>query len=201
MRTGTIVPTDAECKHGVDIAHNGQWGYHPLLVSCPTRPNRCSCSYRQPPSHEQADVYLDKSIDLSRSTGRLLARSSCGATPSSHRPGIRIRAGTRRETSDFTFGPEAHDSLSAGRRTSGRGPTASGTIAEVPDQDRAFGSSPERVKPETVKQRGHARRPTCSRRWSGEFDSSPDGLPVNLSDGRGAQAAGDRQGTGCGCSR
>ena len=30
---GTLVGTDAECKEGVDIAHDGTWGYHPLLVS------------------------------------------------------------------------------------------------------------------------------------------------------------------------
>ncbi len=29
---GTIVETDAECKQGVDIAYNGKWGYHPLLI-------------------------------------------------------------------------------------------------------------------------------------------------------------------------
>jgi hypothetical protein len=30
---GTLVATDAECKGGVDIAYNGTWGYHPLLIS------------------------------------------------------------------------------------------------------------------------------------------------------------------------
>ena len=29
---GTIAPTDAECKQGMDISYDGQWGYHPLLV-------------------------------------------------------------------------------------------------------------------------------------------------------------------------
>ena len=29
---GTIVPTDGECKHGLDNAYDGQWGYHPLLI-------------------------------------------------------------------------------------------------------------------------------------------------------------------------
>ena len=27
---GTIVPSDAECKQGMDFAYNGQYGYHPL---------------------------------------------------------------------------------------------------------------------------------------------------------------------------
>ena len=27
---GTIAPTDGECKEGMDLAYNGQWGYHPF---------------------------------------------------------------------------------------------------------------------------------------------------------------------------
>src|SRR5947209_5505181 len=30
---GTLVATDAECKQGVDIAYNGVWGYHPLVMN------------------------------------------------------------------------------------------------------------------------------------------------------------------------
>jgi hypothetical protein len=30
---GTIAPSDGWCKQGVDIAYNGVWGYHPLVVS------------------------------------------------------------------------------------------------------------------------------------------------------------------------
>jgi len=30
---GSTVPTKGECKEGMDIAYNGVWGYHPLLVS------------------------------------------------------------------------------------------------------------------------------------------------------------------------
>jgi len=30
---GTLVGTDAECKEDIDIAYNGTWGYHPLLIS------------------------------------------------------------------------------------------------------------------------------------------------------------------------
>ena len=30
---GTIAPSDGWCKQGVDIAYNGTWGYHPLVVS------------------------------------------------------------------------------------------------------------------------------------------------------------------------
>jgi hypothetical protein len=30
---GTLAPTDAECKEGVDVAYDGTWCYHPLVVS------------------------------------------------------------------------------------------------------------------------------------------------------------------------
>ena len=30
---GTIVSTKGECKQGMDISYNGEWGYHPLLLT------------------------------------------------------------------------------------------------------------------------------------------------------------------------
>ena len=30
---GTLVPTTGQCKAGMDIAYNGIWGYHPLVIS------------------------------------------------------------------------------------------------------------------------------------------------------------------------
>ena len=30
---GTIIATFGECKQGMDISHDGQWGYHPLIIS------------------------------------------------------------------------------------------------------------------------------------------------------------------------
>src|SRR5947209_1171236 len=30
---GTMVATDGACKKGMDIGHDGTWGYHPLIVS------------------------------------------------------------------------------------------------------------------------------------------------------------------------
>jgi hypothetical protein len=30
---GTLAETTGQCKEGMDIAYNGVWGYHPLVVS------------------------------------------------------------------------------------------------------------------------------------------------------------------------
>ena len=30
---GTMAETTGQCKQGMDINHEGQWGYHPLLIS------------------------------------------------------------------------------------------------------------------------------------------------------------------------
>ena len=68
---GSIVPTGAECKRGVDIAHNGQWSYHPLLASLANTAELLYLLNRSGnrPSHEGAHVYLDKAIDLCRRAG------------------------------------------------------------------------------------------------------------------------------------
>ena len=68
---GTLVETDAECKRGVDIAYDGTWGYHPLLISLANTAEPLYLVNRSGnrPSQEQADVYLDKAIRLCRRAG------------------------------------------------------------------------------------------------------------------------------------
>src|SRR3954454_1685553 len=53
---GTLVATDAECKQGVDIAYDGTWGYHPLLISLANTAEPLYLVNRSGnrPSHEQA---------------------------------------------------------------------------------------------------------------------------------------------------
>jgi hypothetical protein len=68
---GTLAPTDACCKQGVDIAYNGTWGYHPLVISLANTAEPLYLVNRRGnrPSHEQAEVYLDKAIALCRQAG------------------------------------------------------------------------------------------------------------------------------------
>ena len=68
---GTLAPTSGWCKRGVDIAYDGTWGYHPLVVSLANTAEPLFLVNRSGnrPSHEQADIYLDKAIALCRRGG------------------------------------------------------------------------------------------------------------------------------------
>jgi hypothetical protein len=68
---GTIAPTTGECKAGMNISYDGQWGYHPLLISLANTKEPLYLVNRSGnrPSHERADEYLDKAITLCRRAG------------------------------------------------------------------------------------------------------------------------------------
>jgi len=68
---GTLAPTGGVCKQGVDIAYDGTWGYHPLVVSLANTAEPLFLVNRSGsrPSHEQADIYLDKAAALCRRAG------------------------------------------------------------------------------------------------------------------------------------
>jgi hypothetical protein len=63
---GTLVPTDAECKQGIDIAYNGIWGYHPLVVSLANTGEVLSVLNRpgNRPSHEGAAAEVDRAMKV-----------------------------------------------------------------------------------------------------------------------------------------
>jgi len=58
---GTLVATAAQCKEGVEIAYDGTWGYHPLLVSLANTREVMRLVNRpgNRPSHEGAAEALD----------------------------------------------------------------------------------------------------------------------------------------------
>jgi hypothetical protein len=61
---GTLVPTDGECKAGIDIAYDGTWGYHPLVVSLANTGEVLSIINRpgNRPSHEGAAAEVDRAL-------------------------------------------------------------------------------------------------------------------------------------------
>ncbi len=68
---GTVAPTAGECKQGMDIAYNGVWGYHPLIVSLANTQEPLFLVNRpgNRPSHEGAAERFDQAIDLCRRAG------------------------------------------------------------------------------------------------------------------------------------
>jgi hypothetical protein len=63
---GTLVATDAECKQGIDIAYNGIWGYHPLVVSLANTGEVLSILNRSGnrPSHDGAAAEVDRALKV-----------------------------------------------------------------------------------------------------------------------------------------
>jgi hypothetical protein len=85
---GTLVPTTGECKEGMDIAYNGAWGFHPLLVSLAETGEVLRIVNRSGnrPSHEGAAVEIDRAIRLCQQAGfrRIVVRGDTDFTQTKH---------------------------------------------------------------------------------------------------------------------
>ncbi len=170
----TVVETAAECKDGVDIAYDGRWGYHPLLISLANTAEPLYLLNRtgSRPSQERAGEYLDKAITLCGRAGfrRVLLRGdtriaeNADLDPWDDR--ILPRDGTTiAETADldslddsgrirFLFGYAAYDGLKA--RADALPEEAYGFLERPPRYTikTAPRQRPERVKAQIVRERG-----------------------------------------------
>jgi hypothetical protein len=85
---GTIVATTGECKQGMDISYNGQWGYHPLVLSLANTGEVLYVVNRSGnrPSHEHAAIYFDRAVALCRKAGfrKILLRGDTDFTQTAH---------------------------------------------------------------------------------------------------------------------
>jgi hypothetical protein len=106
---GHLVGTTGECKQGMDIAYNGTWGYHPLIVSLANTDEVLSILNRpgNRPSHEGAAAQCDRAIALCRRAGfvRILIRGDTDFSQTEHLD----RWDEDRVT--FHFGYDAKDNL------------------------------------------------------------------------------------------
>jgi hypothetical protein len=61
---GSLVATDAQSKQGIDIAYDGTWGYHPLIVTLASTQEVLRLVNRpgNRPSHEGAADALDRAV-------------------------------------------------------------------------------------------------------------------------------------------
>jgi len=85
---GSIVPTQGECKQGMDLSFKGIWGYHPLLISLANTGEPLYIINRggNRPSHEGAPAALDEAIALCKRAGYkdVLLRGDTDFTMTAH---------------------------------------------------------------------------------------------------------------------
>src|SRR5205823_5881986 len=68
---GTIVETTGQCKQGMDIAYDGRWGYHPLVLTLANTGEVLRVLNRSGnrPSSEGAAALVDRSLAVCRDGG------------------------------------------------------------------------------------------------------------------------------------
>ncbi len=150
---GTLVGTDAECKGGVDIAYDGTWGYHPLLISLANTAEPLYLVNRSGnrPSHEQAAMYLDKAINLCRRAGfrRIKLRGDTDFTQTKH-----LDRWDQAGDVGFVFGFDNNTALTT---RADELPAEAYSFLERPPRyeiKTVPRQQPERVKQQIVKERG-----------------------------------------------
>jgi hypothetical protein len=169
---GTIAPTDAQCKQGMDISYDGQWGYHPLVVSLSNTKEVLYLLNRPAnrPSHEDAAGYLDRAFDLCRQAGfrSILARGDTDFSQTAH-----LDRWNAQDNVSFLFGMDASPTLKL--LAEGLPPWAWTELARPP---RYKVATQERARPENVKEKVVAERGFQSLRLRCEHVAEIDYQPV-----------------------
>ncbi|MBV8235285.1 MAG: IS1380 family transposase, partial [Acidimicrobiia bacterium] len=149
---GTLVATGAGCKQGVDIAYDGTWGYHPLIISLANTGEVLSIVNRpgNRPAHEGAAEQLDLAILLCRQAGfhRVCLRGDTDFTQTKQLDAWDAEGVT------FLFGIDAMPNLKALAEDL---PASDWVELQRPPQYVAQGeprSRPERIKDRIVRERG-----------------------------------------------
>jgi hypothetical protein len=150
---GTLVATGACSKEGVDIAYDGTWGYHPLIISLANTGEALSIVNRpgNRPSHEGAADQLELAILLCRQAGfrRVYLRGDTDFTQTT-----RLDAWDA-EGVRFLFGIDAMPNLKAIAEDL---PETDWSELQRPPQYAAKGkprARPEKVKDRIVGERGY----------------------------------------------
>jgi hypothetical protein len=149
---GTLVATGACCKQGVDIAYDGTWGYHPLIVSLANTGEVLRLVNRSGnrPSHEGAAEQLDLVILLCRDAGfrKIYLRGDTDFTQTKQLDAWDAQGVT------FLFGIDAMPNLKAIAEDL---PASDWSALRRPPQSAAKltrRTRPERVKDQIVRERG-----------------------------------------------
>lgn len=107
---GTLVETNGQCKQGMDIAYDGTWGYHPLVVSLANSGEVLSIVNRSGnrPSHEGAAREVNRSLMLCLEAGfrQVLLRGDTDFSQTDHLDGWDAMGRVR-----FVFGYDAMPNL------------------------------------------------------------------------------------------
>ena len=149
---GTLAPTSGECKEGMDIAYDGTWGYHPLLISLANTAEPLYLVNRSGnrPSHEGAAPRFDQAIGWCQRAGfhRILLRGDTDFSQTRHLDGWDGQG------VDFIFGIDARANLVA--RADALEPDCWAVLErearyEVATQPR---QRPDKVKERIVRERG-----------------------------------------------
>src|SRR4051812_9853072 len=149
---GTLVGTTGRCKGGMDIAYEGTWGYHPLVLSLAETGEVLSLVNRSGnrPSHEGAAAEVDRSLALCFRAGflKVLLRGDTDYSQTEH---------LDRWTSDprvrFLFGYDSMPNLTA--RADALSASAWETLARPPHYQVKTRprTRPDDVKDEIVRRR------------------------------------------------